>query len=79
MPSTRFKRRALADRISDGIRVSLYWDKVDDTLTLVVYDAKSSTYFELDVPRDRALEAFHHPYAFLEASTSRGPEETVAA
>ena len=79
MPTTRFKRRALAERTSGGIHVSLYWDKVDDSLTLAVYDAKSSTYFELDVPRDRALDAFHHPYAFLGATTSRGPDETLAA
>jgi hypothetical protein len=79
MSTTDFKRRALAHRVSGGIHVSLHWDRIDDTLTLVVYDAKSSNYFELDVPRDRALDAFHHPYAFLAAAKSRGPDETLAA
>jgi hypothetical protein len=65
--------------VSGGIQVSLYWDKVDDTLTLVVYDSRSSDYFEIDVPRDRALDAFHDPYAYLAASRSRGPDETLAA
>jgi hypothetical protein len=54
MSTTEFRRRALAHRVSGGIQVSLYWDKVDDTLTLVVYDSRSSDYFEIDVPRDRA-------------------------
>jgi hypothetical protein len=79
MSTTRFKRRALAFRVSGGIYVSLYWDKVDDALTLEVYDARSDEYFELDVPRDRALDAFHHPYAYLGASRSPEPDELVAA
>jgi hypothetical protein len=72
-------QRALAHRVSGGIHVSLYWDEVDDTLTLEVYDAKSDDYFELGVPRDRALDAFHHPYAYLAASKSRKPDEVAAA
>jgi hypothetical protein len=62
------KRRELAHRVNNGIEVSLFWTKVGNTLTLEVYDAKSDEYFEVEVPRDRALDAFHHPYAYRAAA-----------
>ena len=57
-------RRELAQRTSNGVTVSLYWDSVGDFLSLEVYDEAQDEYFELAVPRDRALDAFHHPYAY---------------
>jgi hypothetical protein len=50
--------------MNNGISVSLYWDAVGDMLTLEVWNEGEGEYFELDVPRDRALDAFHHPYAY---------------
>jgi hypothetical protein len=79
MSTTTFKRRELAHRVNNGIEVSLYWDKVGDTLTLEVYDAKLDEYFELEVPRARALDAFHHPYAYLAAAETRELDELLAA
>ena len=79
MSTTTFKRRELAHRVNNGIEVGLYWDKVGDTLTLEVYDAKLDEYFELEVPRDRALDAFHHPYAYLAASEAHTVDELLAA
>jgi hypothetical protein len=79
MSNTTFTRRELAHRTSDGIEVSLYWDKVGDTLTLEVYDAKLEEYFEIEVPRDRALDAFHHPYAYLAAADALELHEILAA
>jgi hypothetical protein len=79
MSPTTFRRRALAHRVNAAIHVSLYWDTVDDAVTLEVYDAMSETSFQLDVPRDRALDAFRHPYAYLASSRSREPDEPVAA
>jgi hypothetical protein len=57
-------KRELAYRSNHGVSVSLFWDAVGDTLTLEVYDEGNEDYFELDVPRDRALDAFHHPYLY---------------
>ena len=62
--TTTRKRRELAHRAGNGIEVWLFWEKVADTLTLEVYDTKTDEYFEVEVPRDRALDAFHHPYAY---------------
>jgi hypothetical protein len=77
--TTPIKRRELAFRSSNGIEVSLYWEKVGDTLSLEVYDAKSDELFQLDVPRDRALDAFHHPYAYLAAAEARTTAALLAA
>ena len=79
MASSMFTRRELAHRANDGIEVSLYWDKVGDLLTLEVYDVKEDTYFELEVPRNRALDAFHHPYAYLAVVEARELAEPLAA
>jgi hypothetical protein len=57
-------RRELAHRVSNGISVSLFWETVGDRLSLEVYDEGGDEFFQLDVPRDRALDAFHHPYAY---------------
>lgn len=79
MSATTFKRRELAHRASNGIKVWLYWDKVGDTLSLEVFDAKLDEYFELDVPRDRAMDAFRHPFAYLAAAEAHQLGELLAA
>jgi len=57
-------RRELAHRASNGVSVSLFWEKVGDTLSLEVFDESNDEFFQIDVPRDRALDAFHHPYVY---------------
>jgi hypothetical protein len=57
-------KRELAHRASNGVSVSLYWEKVGNTLSLEVYDERSEEFFQLDVPKDRAMDAFHHPYVY---------------
>jgi hypothetical protein len=79
MSTTTFKRRELAHRASNGIEVSLYWDKVGDTLSLEVYDAKLDESFEIEVPRDRAMDAFHHPYFYLAAAGATELDQMLAA
>jgi hypothetical protein len=79
MSTTTYKRRELAYRLSDGIEVALYWDTVGDTLSLEVYDAKTDEFFEIDVPRDRALDAFRHPFVYIAASEPYELDELLAA
>jgi hypothetical protein len=55
--------RELAHRVTDGIDVKLFWRKVDNRLTVRVRDTRSSDSFELEAPRDQALDVFYHPYA----------------
>jgi hypothetical protein len=79
MTTTTITRRELAHRASNGIDVSLFWDKVGDTLTLEIYDSKTDEYFQLEVPRDRALDAFHHPFAYVTDSSADRAQEMLAA
>jgi hypothetical protein len=72
-------RRELAHRTNDGIEVWLYWEKVGDTLTVEVYDQKLDEYHQLDAPRDRALEVFRHPFAYLAALETRDAGQPLAA
>jgi hypothetical protein len=79
MAAVHTNRRELAHRASNGIDVSLFWDEVGDALTLEVDDAKGDEYFELRVPHDRALDAFHHPYAYRAAAGAVACAEPLAA
>jgi hypothetical protein len=56
--------RELAARESNGIHVLLLWHPRANALTVSVEDARLGGCFQLSVAPDRALEAFHHPYAY---------------
>ena len=60
----RQKSRELASRESDGVHVVLLWHPEDDGVTVSVEDSRVGSRFELPVRRDRALDAFYHPYAY---------------
>jgi hypothetical protein len=54
----------LAHRVSDGIHVTLWWHPADESVSIAVDDRRTGEQFELPVPGERALYAFHHPFAF---------------
>jgi len=57
--------RELDRRTSDGIEVRLLWCQNDGQVTVSVTDAKTGEAFELLVREgERALEVFHHPFAY---------------
>ena len=57
--------RELDSRISDGIHVRLLWHSDDGHLSVAVHDSKTGEAFELPVgDGDRALDVYHHPYAY---------------
>jgi hypothetical protein len=62
--TTRIRPRELAHRAADGIEVTLFWSATENLVTLEVYDSGSEEIFEIEVPSDRALDAFHHPFAY---------------
>jgi hypothetical protein len=57
-------RRELAHRSSDGIEVTLLWCACHDTVAVQVSDPGRDNPFEVVVPREHALDAFYHPYAY---------------
>jgi hypothetical protein len=54
----------LLSRESNGISVSLLWNREDDTLTVCVFDASTDTSFEFEVGAASPLDVFHHPFAY---------------
>ncbi|HET7450893.1 MAG TPA: hypothetical protein VFJ78_09860 [Gaiellaceae bacterium] len=54
----------LATRESDGLHVQLLWDRSTDAVTVAVEDLRSAVRFDLSVARERALDAFYHPFAY---------------
>lgn len=64
-------RIELANRTGDGIDVTLWWAPADDSVSVEVLHFETASSFELQVERARALEAFHHPFAY---AAHRSPE-----
>ncbi len=62
---------AFAARENDGIHVLPLWHSRQDAVTVSADDTRDGHRFDLAVARDRALEAFHHPFAYA-AATSGG-------
>ena len=69
----------LAYRSGDGIEVSLLWSRLTDRVTVLVGNLGSGEFFDFAPPRDRALDAFYHPFAYapedaaLDTIMRRGP------
>jgi hypothetical protein len=70
------------NRRDSRIEVSLLWNRITGRLTVSVADLASGEAFELPVPPDRALDGFHHPYAYagsMGVEYSGGPAYTLYA
>jgi hypothetical protein len=70
--------RELDRRENDGIQVSLLWSAVTGEVWVSVLDEQTGQRFSIDVDPAHALDAFHHPFAYLPAETD-GVEELLAA
>jgi hypothetical protein len=57
----------LAYRRSHDLEVWLLWDDDEDLVTVRVHDGATGEEFESEVPRERALEAYRHPFLFAPA------------
>ena len=57
----------LASRESDGLAVSLLWNRSTGRVKVTVDDSRLDHDFELHVDGADALSAFHHPFAFAAA------------
>jgi hypothetical protein len=56
--------RELASRERDGVSVRLLWHPRENAVTVSVEDARVGESFQLAVAPERALDAFHHPFAY---------------
>jgi hypothetical protein len=56
--------RELAARDGDGLRVQLLWDPIANVVTVGVEDLRAGNRSHVAVARERALDAFYHPFAY---------------
>ena len=68
----------LAHRASDGIEVTLLWNRVTNHVKVRVFDARRAEGFELEVDGQNALDAYRHPFAY-ESTEHFGQPERLAA
>jgi hypothetical protein len=61
---TTTRNLELDHRVADGVHVTLLWSPATDRVTVEVVDEGRGERFEIDVPKHRAMDAFHHPYAY---------------
>jgi hypothetical protein len=71
----------LDQRESNGITVTLLWNRKADTLAVRVFDQEAGEHFELAASRDEALEVFRHPFAYAATRPIRyfAPEARLLA
>ena len=60
--STHFEE--LMGRESNGISVSLLWNRDDDSLSVCVFDVSNDVSFELEVGAASPTDVFNHPFAY---------------
>ena len=70
--------RELAHRTGDGLDVTLVWYPDSDTVAVRVTDARTGDAFEAETPREAALDAFEHPFAYLPDTDAPPPGRTPA-
>jgi hypothetical protein len=67
------QRRELARRLNGGIEVALYWNPHDDSTSIEVWQPATEETLIFAVARDRALDAFYHPFSHLAARSRSLP------
>ena len=65
--STTIQPRELARRVSGGIEVTLYWSPEDGGTSIRIWKLATEEAVTVGVARERALDAYHHPFAHLPA------------
>jgi hypothetical protein len=58
--------RELDHRSSDGIEVTLLWSARTNRVFVSVLERRTEALFRFEVAPEKALEAFHHPYAYAQ-------------
>jgi hypothetical protein len=56
--------RELMTRTSSGFRIALLWHPQKDAVSIAVEDFDSGHALQFPIEGSRALDAFHHPFAY---------------
>ena len=76
MTSARPRCRELAERSSNGTQVRLLWRHGTSRLWIELREPDDRL-LAIPVRPERALDAFHHPYAYVGRQTLRPPAESL--
>jgi len=74
-PTATLAPRELAKRDTGSLEITLYWDARDNSTSIELHHAETDQTFSFHVPRDRALDAFHHPFVHLGYELELDPPE----
>jgi hypothetical protein len=69
--------RELAKRRSGADEVLLIWRRGSDRVELALVDTETGAEVRLDIEPSDAIDAFHHPYAYL--AWRAGPNHATGA
>ena len=64
--ATENSMHELATRVSGDLEITLFTDTHDNSTAIELRHAAINEPISFRVPPDRALDAFHHPFAYLE-------------
>jgi hypothetical protein len=64
--ATDITRDELAQRVSGGLEITLFRDRRGNSTTIELRHAAINEPISFRVPPERALDAFHHPFVYLE-------------
>ncbi len=78
MTPVRPRSRELAERASNGTRVRLLWRQGTRQQWVEVREPDSDRALAIPVQPERALDAFHHPYAYASVHRTLLPPESFA-
>jgi hypothetical protein len=67
------ERRELARRTSGSVEITLFWDAADDSTAVELWQPVSRLRLCFAVARERALDAFYHPFSHLAAASELLP------
>lgn len=65
-------------RESNGIAVTLLWNRETGAVLVRVVDDAADEDFEVDCAPDEALAVFHHPFAYTTTRPVRHTQRTLA-
>ena len=69
--TTDATRRELAHRVSGNLEIRLFRDTRENTTTIELQHSAITEPIRFRVPPDRALDAFNHPFVYLERRLRR--------
>jgi hypothetical protein len=70
--------RELAQRVDDGVAITLLWSERGNRVKVAVADERTGEQFEVEIYPSEALIAFYYPFAYRPSRNAPSPQQTAA-